>query len=136
MDNTEEDPTLLVSDMLKQLSIATEEERKTLLEQARPHLFAPDASSKFKRHLESDNLAVIFDCLNAKDESTIIATCEILARVFEFVDTSVIMMKYPSFLQKGLDHKSSQVKEVMLLAMRKCLLSSEETRCHLLNNKG
>ena len=46
----EEDSTATVADMLQKLSIASEEERKSLLNKARPFLLAPDAGSKYKNY--------------------------------------------------------------------------------------
>merc|ERR1712223_1183733 len=60
----EDDSTASVADMLQKLSIATEEERKTLLSKARPFLLAPDASTKYKKYLENGDFSIIFDCLN------------------------------------------------------------------------
>ena len=48
-----EDSTASVADMLQKLSIASEEERKSLLNKARPFLLAPDAGSKYKNYLET-----------------------------------------------------------------------------------
>ena len=116
-----DESTLLVSQMLEKLCLATDEERKSLLTEARPHLLAPDASARFKEHLENRDFAIIFDCLNTADESMIKTTCEILSRVFDFVDSKVVIGKYDENLLRALKHPMSEVKEVVLKLLIKGL---------------
>ena len=119
------DPTALVSDMLENLCIAnTEDDRKKLLEQARPHLLSPDASVKYKHHLEKHDIGVIFQCLNnSKDKHMIHTTCEILARICEFVDAGIIIEKYAQahFHFDDADEVNHEVKEVLLKFINKSL---------------
>ena len=129
------DPTDLVSDMLKKLSIANEVEKKELLNEARPHLLAPDASIKYKRDLENDNLSILFECLNSKDKQVITTTCDILSRVLQFIDAGGVIEKYGDFLEKTLHHKDSEVKEVTLVFLNKYLQSKENREEILLSNQ-
>ena len=121
METSDDEATLLVSEMLEKLCLATDEERKSLLNEARPHLIAPDASARFKEHLENPDFAIIFDCLNTADESMIKTTCEILSRVFDFVDSKVVIGKYDENLLRALKHPMSEVKEVVLKLLNKGL---------------
>ena len=129
-----DDPADLVSDMLKKLSIANEVEKKELLNEARPHLLAPDAL-KYKRNLENDNLSILFECLNSKDKQVITTTCDILSRVFQFIDATGVIEKYGDFLEKTLHHKDSEVKEVTLVFLNKYLLSKDNREEILLSNQ-
>lgn len=116
-----------LSEMLQNLSIANEEDRKQLLIQAKIHLLAPDASSRFKNPLERGDFSVIFDCLTCQDKTVVKSACEILSRVFEFVDAEVIVGKYGDLLQKGLSHPLPEVKEVILKVMNKSLAHDKQT---------
>ena len=128
----EDDSTASVADMLQKLSIATEEERKTLLSKARPFLLAPDAGAKYKRYLENGDFSVIFDCLNSADKHVVQTTCEILSRIFEFVSSKVVLEKYSEFLNRCLMHPNHQVKEVVLKVMIKSLGVNKEVDVDLL----
>lgn len=135
MADTPDDATVSVSEMLEKLSIATDEERKELLEQARPHLLAPDAGFKFKQHLEQGNFSVIFQCLKTNDKTVVLATTEILSRIFEFIDPAIVMEKYSDFLLQGLEHDLPQVKEVMIGVINRCLSSTSDARNTILEKK-
>ena len=128
----EEDPTASVADMLQKLSIATEEERKSLLSKARPFLLAPDAGTKYKKYLENGDFSVIFDCLNSADKHVVQATCEILSRIFEFINPNVVLDKYSDFLNRCLTHPNHSVKEVILGVMNKSLGDNPEVEGELL----
>ncbi len=117
------DPAVIVAEMLRKLSIANEDERRDLLIDARAYLYAPDAGSKIKKDLESGDIAVIFDCLNSKEESGLKAACDILSRVFDFIDGSVLLQKYPSHLKRALSHPSTDVREMVLTGLKKSLNS-------------
>ena len=121
-----DDSTILVSEMLQKLSLASEEERKTLLNEARPYLLAPDASTRFKKHLENGNFAVIFDCLNSADKPMVKTVCEILSRVFDFVDSKVVIQQYHENLARALNHPMPEVKEVVLKVVIKGLEKDAE----------
>ena len=131
----EEDSTATVADMLQKLSIASEEERKSLLTKARPFLLAPDAGSKYKNYLENGDFSVIFDCFNSADMHVVQATCEILSRIFEFVNSDVILEKYTDFLNRCLSHPNPSVKEVILTVMNKSLSRTSETEGELLRHQ-
>merc|ERR1719232_2553061 len=118
--------------MLEKLSIASEEERKSLLNKARPFLLAPDAGSKYKKYLESGDFSVIFDCFNSADKHVVQATCEILSRIFEFVNSDIILEKYSDFLNRCLSHPKHHVKEVILKVMNKSIDSTPESEGELL----
>lgn len=133
--SSSEDPSDLLSDMLQKLSIATEEERKVLLGQAKPHLLAPDASMKFKKLLETGDFSVIFDCMNSSDKNMVTATCDILSRIFEFVDSHLIIEKYGDLLKRGLNHPVPEVKEVILVVMNKSLQHCKNIDYPLLNHQ-
>jgi len=132
----EEDPTASVADMLQKLSIATEEERKSLLSKARPFLLAPDAGTKYKKYLENGDFSVIFDCLNSADKHVVQATCEILSRIFEFINPNVVLDKYSDFLNRCLTHPNHSVKEVILGVMNKSLGDNPEVEGELLRHQS
>ena len=115
----ENDPTELVSQMLNKLSIANEEEKKELLNEAKPYLLAPDASSNYKKYLEEKDFSVIFDCFNSANKDVIRTTCDILSRVFDFVEPNVIVEKYGKALDRALAHPAPEVKEVILKLLLK-----------------
>ena len=131
----EEDSTATVADMLQKLSIASEEERKSLLNKARPFLLAPDAGSKYKNYLENGDFSVIFDCFNSADKHVVQATCEILSRIFEFVNSDVILEKYTDFLSRCLSHPNPDVKGVILTVMNKSLDRTPEVEGDLLRHQ-
>ena len=111
--------------MLQKLSIANEDERKSLLNQARPFVFAPDARTKFKRVLEERDFSIIFDCLlNTKDKTTATTSCDILSRVFEFVNTNLVIEKYNEKLQACLQSPNPAVKEVILSMLNRNIANS------------
>ena len=124
-----------LADMLQKLSIATEEERKSLLIKARPFLLAPDASTKYKKYLENGDFSIIFDCLNSADKQVVQSTCEILSRIFEFVNPNVILDKYSDFLNRCLTHPNHHVKEVILEVMKKSLGENPEVEGELLRHQ-
>ena len=135
MEASEDSSTEIVSDMLQKLSIANEAERKELLSEARPYLLAPDAPVKFKRHLESYNFSVLFDCVDSSDKLVVTTTCEILTRVFQFVDPILVVEKYGEALEKCLIHSNPQVKEVCLVFLNRFLSSQECNEATLLSHQ-
>ena len=81
MESSDES-TLLVSQMLEKLCLATDEERKSLLNEARPHLIAPDASARFKEHLENPCKLDLMRLSYTKWFSRAHATCKFLVTSF------------------------------------------------------
>ena len=135
MSSNEDNSTEMVSEMLQKLSIANDAEKKELLNEARPYLLAPDAPTKFKRQLENENWSTLFGCLNSKDKHVLSSTCDILSRLFQFVDPSLISEKYADCLEKSLNHSTSEVKEVTLVFLNRCLTNQDFAHETLLSNK-
>lgn len=125
-----------VSELLKNLSLASEDERVGLLKAANSRLQIPDAEKRFRKKLEVENLDVLFDCLNTSDESCIKAASQVLNRVFEFMHPSVTVSKYSRQIKRGLEHPQHQVKVVLVNAVIKALEAGGEARDLLLLDQG
>ena len=74
-----------VTEILGQLSTASENERTTIIEGVRPVLSTADGKRKYKASLENSDLTVVFDCLNASGKAEIQAASDILNQILDTI---------------------------------------------------
>jgi len=110
-----------VVEILKQLSTATEKERTRIIESVRPILSSPEGRRKYKNSIETSDLNIVFDCLNASGTAEILAASEILDQILEFVDASRVLNKYSACLNRCLNHPHPAVKAMVMKFLRRCL---------------
>ena len=114
-----------VTEILGQLSTASENERTKIIEGVRPVLSTADGKRKYKASLENSDLTVVFDCLNASGKAEIQAASDILNQILDIVDPIVALNRYHASLIRCLHHPNPEVKVLAIRFLSKCLPSDQ-----------
>jgi 26S proteasome non-ATPase regulatory subunit 5 len=115
-----------VVEILEQLSSASEGERTKIIESVRPVLSSLESRTKYKTSIESSDLTIVFDCLNASGKEEVVAASELLDQILEFIDAYLVLIQYKACLKRCIHHPQPQVKVMVMKFLRRCV---ETERC-------
>merc|ERR1711974_493764 len=106
---------------MEQLSSAPEGERTNIIESVRPALISLEARTRYKSSIESSDLTIVFDCMNASGKAEVVAASELLDQILEFIDANLVLIRYRACLKRCLHHPQPQVKVMVMKFLRRCV---------------
>jgi len=87
-------------------------------------LLKPALSACSKEQLRSNlgtlNLVPLFDCLNTENKDEITTTCDVLKKLLSYVDSTIVLERYLSVMEKGLPHPNPSVGCLVISQLQRC----------------